>query len=489
MAIRVEQDHPGGAPDTEGFGHHRSLARQTTAGPAASLTLTAGGVSYCGPGGRCGVTGPAGRFSVVSLFTGAGGLDTGLDSTGRFDLRACVEIDHQCAQTLRLNRERGLFGGPATQIVEADLSVLDPQALMRRLGLAPGELDLLAGGPPCQAFSTAGRRQSVADPRGTLLWDFLRFVEAFRPRAFLMENVRGLLSAALRHRPIADRPDRGGPPLRSDELPGSVVELWTRDLLTRLAGAYRLDCFEVNAVNYGAPQLRERALFIGNRLGRVIDFPPPTHGPAGRAADGSLLPYRTLADALAGFHEKRQVLMDFSPRKKRYLEMVPPGGNWRTLPPQIAAESMGGAFYAKGGRSGWWRRLSWDLPCPTVVTMPNHASTSMCHPDEVRVLSVGECARVQEFGDGWQFCGSALEQYAQVGNAVPARLGRVAGTLIASHLQPGPAEAADPEVPAFRRIYLSSHVRTRQWFKQGEVFVWDGHGGTAGYGAAARRAR
>lgn len=422
------------------------------------------------------------RYTVVSLFTGAGGLDTGLDATGRYRLLACVELEPRYCQTLRRNRDAGLFGTADTQIVEADLAALDPAVLMDKLGLAPGQLDLLVGGPPCQAFSTAGRRQSVADPRGTLLWDFLRFVEALAPRFFLLENVRGLLSAALSHRPIAQRPERGGPPLRRDEMPGSVVEEWTADL--RAVGRYRVDCFEVNAVNYGAPQLRERALFIGNRLGRLVDFPAPTHGPAvaDGAPTGGLRPFRTLRDALDGHVDRNPVLMDFSPRKKRYLAMVPPGGNWRTLPPEVAAESMGKAFYAKGGRSGWWRRLSWDLPCPTVVTMPNHASTSMCHPDEVRVLSVGECARVQEFPEGWSFCGSPLERYAQVGNAVPARLGRVAGAVVAEGLGSGGQGhpgSADP--PAFRRVYLNSHVRTRQWFRRGQAYVWDGVGGTAGY--------
>jgi DNA (cytosine-5)-methyltransferase 1 len=309
-----------------------------------------------------------------------------------------------------------------------------------------------------------------------------------------MENVRGLLSAALRHRPIAERPDKGGPPLAKDETPGSVVTLWADDLARIHDGIYRVDCFEVNAVNYGAPQLRERVIFIGNRFDQVVDFPAPTHGLIG--ADGSAPtgqePYRTLGEALKGFSESNPVLMDFSPRKKGYLAQVPPGGNWRTLPEEVAKESMGRAFYAKGGRSGWWRRLSWDLPCPTVVTMPNHASTSMCHPEDVRVLSVGECSRIQEFPDGWRFCGSPLEQYTQVGNAVPPRLGLVAGSLLADLLdgqyeQPPAAESTVAQ--RFRRVYMKSHVRTRQWFRQGEVFVWDGIGGGATYQGSAKPKR
>ena len=111
---------------------------------------------------------------------------------------------------------------------------------------------------------------------------FLRFIEAMRPRFFLMENVRGLLSAAVRHRAIAERPERGGRALEPDEVPGSVVRLFADDLQEIDGGPYHMDCFEVNAVNYGAPQLRERALFIGNRYNASVDFPNPTHGASSR---------------------------------------------------------------------------------------------------------------------------------------------------------------------------------------------------------------
>ena len=162
-------------------------------------------------------------------------------------------------------------------------------------------------------------------------------------------------------------------------------------------------------MNYGAPQLRERALFIGNRFNRLVEFPHPTHGPITGHTQltlfdlslGEVEPFATLGDAIANLVEEDPLVMDFSPRKKRYLSMIPPGGNWRCLPPEVAKESMGKAYVAKGGRSGWWRRLSFDLPCPTIVTMPNHASTALCHPMEVRALSLRECARVQEFPDEW----------------------------------------------------------------------------------------
>ncbi len=379
-------------------------------------------------------------------------------------------------ETIGLNRDAGRIGSAQTQIIQGDIRGVSASGMMKELGLRAGQLDLLVGGPPCQAFSTAGRRKSVEDSRGELLWNYMDWVLALRPKYFVLENVRGLLSAALRHRPIAERPAKGGAPLQTDEVPGSVVERWAEDLFRLSDGKYRIDCFEVNAVNYGAPQLRERVLMVGNRLGDVIDFPGATHGPPERINRGesSLLPHRTLFDAIGHLKEPSPTLLDFSPRKKSYLAMVPPGGNWRTLPPDVARESMGRAYDAKGGRSGWWRRLSWDLPCPTLTTMPNHASTSMCHPDEVRVLSIAEYAAIQEFPRDWVFSGSTQQQYEQAGNAVPARLGRIAADLVADRLEVLGTRRRRPPADAeqFRKIYLGSHVRTRRWWKAGEAFVW-----------------
>lgn len=419
------------------------------------------------------------KLRVLSLFTGAGGLDSGLHGLDDFDLLACVELNETYCRTLAANRDAGLLGSSKTRIIQADLASYLPEDLMAELEIGPEDVDVIIGGPPCQAFSTAGRRRSVQDPRGELLWSFLRYVEAFQPDYFIMENVRGLLSAALRHRPIAHRPDKGGPPLSPDEQPGSVVALWADDLRHMAGDAYRIDTFEVNAVNYGAPQIRERVLFFGNRLNEVISFPPPTHE---QYPTGDMQPFRTLRDALYGLTEESQTLLDFSPRKKGYLQLIPEGGNWRFLPESIAKESMGRAWHAKGGRSGWWRRLSWDLPSPTIVTMPNHASTSMCHPTETRVLSVAECARIQEFPDGWTFVGRPAEQYTQVGNAVPSRLGKLAGQVLLG--EAGSKRRATEDDPDLTQTYLKSHVRTRQWFKAGEAILWDPRTGTGRYGAA-----
>jgi DNA (cytosine-5)-methyltransferase 1 len=343
------------------------------------------------------------RYRVVSLFSGAMGLDIGLEKTGRFQIVACVEKEKAFCDTIRANLAAGRLHKD-TKVFEGDITDIGPDRLMAACGIAPGDIDLVIGGPPCQSFSTVGKRRTTQDPRGTLLWQFLRYVEALQPKFFPMENVRGLLSAALLHRPISSRPEKGGPPLMAEEAPGSVVRLFADDLQTISGRPYHMDCFEVNAVNYGAPQLRERAIFIGNRFNAVVDFPDPTHSNPASSNDPSLfadgnnlLPWRTLGDAIRNMNAAGDVIMDFSPRKKSFLSLVPAGSNWRSLPEEVQRKSMGTAWHAKGGRSGWWRRLSFDLPSPTLVTMPNHASTSLCHPSEVRALTLREYAAIQEF--------------------------------------------------------------------------------------------
>lgn len=408
-------------------------------------------------------------------------MDLGFELQGDFEILACVEKEPAACATIQANVESGNFTGRPLVFCR-DIFEFSPQELMDAIGLKPGELDLLVGGPPCQSFSTAGRRQSVQDRRGTLLWRYLEFVEALRPKAFVMENVRGLMSAALSHRQIALRPEKGGDALFDDEQPGSVIVKFASDLSERTGGGYHIDAFEVNSANYGAPQIRERVIFIGNSFGVEVEFPQPTHGID--AIEGQpdlfsvparkLKPWATLRDAIGDLSEESPELMDFSPRKKRFLSLVPEGGNWRSLPLEAQVESMGRAWHAKGGRSGWWRRLSWDFPCPTLVTMPNHASTSLCHPNEVRVLSVREYARVQEFPDNWIFVGKTAEKYLQIGNAVPVRLGLVTANVLSKLLNDAERGSIHSRYhaanAAFRRVYIKSHLRTRRWFKGGEVF-------------------
>lgn len=346
------------------------------------------------------------KYKVLSLFSGSMGLDLGLAATGRFAHLACVERDPAACRTIRVNREAGRVD--PGRLYEADIEKLHPRRVMADLGLRPGQLDVIVGGPPCQSYSTAGKQRGAGDVRGLMLWQMLWWVEVLRPRVFLLENVSGLLSARL------------GP--KDDK--GSLLQRFLGDLPPE----YRADVFMVDAADHGCPQHRRRAVVVGNRVGRAAVWPAPTHGP-GR------LPYRTLRDALAGLDDPDPVLLDFTPKRKRVLELVPPGGNWRDLPPDVARAAMGGAFdNPAGGRTGWYRRLSWGEPCPTVVTSPHRPMTSLCHPDATRALTLRECAAVQGYPREWEFVGTGEEQYRSAGNAVPPRLGEVAGHIVADLL-------------------------------------------------------
>jgi DNA (cytosine-5)-methyltransferase 1 len=292
-------------------------------------------------------------------------------------------------------------------------------------------------------------------------------VDELQPLAFVMENVRGLHSMALR--PSGDVVDAKAD--RDATTHGSLLRKIFQEFE---AIGYRVDCFVVNAVNYGAPQLRERVICVGNRFNLESGFPAPRH--SNRPKDG-LPPFKTLGEAIAnGFVDPDPDCMDFSPRKLRYLAMVPPGGNWRSLPEEIQEEAMGKQYYLKGGRSSTWRKLSFEFPCPTIQTMPNHAATSMCHPTELRALTVGECAAIQEFPPEWHFHGTVTEKMRQIGNAVPVRLGAVVGEAVNDLLSRitdlGSTEPQGQPIPC-RTLHLRPHVRTRSFWRNGEALAGD----------------
>jgi DNA (cytosine-5)-methyltransferase 1 len=390
------------------------------------------------------------------------GLDLGLERAG-FDCVACNELDPLAVETIKLNR-------PSLPVISGSVEDVSLTTLSSAAGFDVKGIDLIAGGPPCQAFSVFGQRRGLHDGRGKLIFEFFRLVNEVRPKAFLMENVRGLHSMALL--PKGHKFEEGEGSSEHTE-PGSLL----RELIRLFEGInYRIDCYLVNAVNYGAPQIRERLLCIGSQFDIDPSFPPPEY--SNRPSDG-LPPFRTLGDVIGkGFNDPDPTMMNFSPRKLGYLAMVPPGGNWRNLPEDIQKESMGKSWFLKGGRSAYWRKLAFDFPCPTVVTMPNHAGTSMCHPTELRTLTVGELAAVQEFPRDWKFAGSPTDKCRQIGNAVPPRLGEVAGRVLArlldnakgrSRLKNGKADESG------RIIHLRPHVRTRTYFKEGEAI--NGHQG------------
>lgn len=386
-----------------------------------------------------------GRTPFVSLFSGAMGLDLGLESAG-FESRVAVEFDADAVKTIRHNR-------PELPVIDRSITTTNGTELKEVSALA--SVPLVVGGPPCQAFSVIGRRKGLQDERGTMVYEFVRIVDELRPEVFVMENVRGLLSMPLvaKNTPDADPSDTKNGSLLSDVI------------LAFEEKGYRVDCFVVNAVNYGAPQLRERVILIGNRRGLRTEFPQPTRS---NRVEDDLPEFSTLGDVIGGeFVDPDPSALEFSPRKLRYLSMVPEGGNWRSLPIDVQQESMGKTWHLKGGRSAYWRRLSMAFPSPTVVTMPNHAGTSMCHPIETRAITVGEAAAIQEFPKDWTFVGSPQAKFRQIGNAVPVRLGNIVGGVVRDLLARIEAgEAPNKDEPS-RIEHVRPHVRTRSFWRGG----------------------
>jgi DNA (cytosine-5)-methyltransferase 1 len=400
-------------------------------------------------------------MKYISLFSGGMGLDLGLEMAG-FECGVCVENDADAVSTIKFNK-------PRLPVFDKSIVEVKGKDLTSAADLENARVPLVAGGPPCQAFSVFGNRLGIEDARGQMLFEFIRIVEEAKPDVFLMENVRGLLSMPIFPEKSLSKQNNSVPREYFDK--GSLINLVFREF-NKIG--YHVDCFVVNAVNYGAPQIRERLLLVGNRYGHAVKFPMPRH--SNRPAD-NLPPFRTLGDAISaqsGFVDPCPEVMNFSQRKLKYLAMVPPGGNWRSLPVEIQKESMGESWYLKGGRSAYWRKLSFSFPSPTVVTMPNHAGTSMCHPEELRAITVGEAAAIQEFPASWSFQGTTTSKFRQVGNAVPTRLGKVAGEVILNLLaRIGQHGAAKPFRCDHTETHIRPHVRTRTFWKNGESFAGD----------------
>lgn len=388
----------------------------------------------------------AGR-SAVSLFSGAGGLDLGLTLAG-WSVLAQIEMDHDAAETLRHHAKRGRC---SPTVVEKPIEEVDPAALRRALGLRTGELALLAGGPPCQPFTTSGLRQALQDRRASSLFPrYLEFVDTFKPQSLLIENVDGMLSAALRHRPL-NRRGRLHRPMEPDEMKGSFLRWFLTELATR---RYSVSWGVIEAADYGVPQLRQRAILIGVLGKEPCYLPPPRYGLAG------LPRYRTVRQALSKVKTLGAV-QPLSERKRAVYAQIPPGGNWRNLSDEARRATMGAAYYAEGGKSGWWRRLAWDAPAPTILGMPDHSSTALVHPAEVRCLSVNECAVLQSFPPHTFFAGSSRSQYQQIGNAVPPLLAKTLGQHLAAFLDGERNESPSP--PDWRQASANRRIGTHGW--------------------------
>jgi DNA (cytosine-5)-methyltransferase 1 len=354
-------------------------------------------------------------MKALSFFTGAMGLDLGMEQAG-FEVLLAAELDPMARATIEANR-------PGLPIL-GDVSKVSSRDARRAAGLtAKEEIDLVFGGPPCQAFSTAGKRQGFNDVRGNVFLDYVDLVISLEPQYVVIENVRGLLSAPLIHRPHEQR-GKGFLALSPEESRGGAL----REILRRLQhGGYSYSFDLYNTANFGVPQMRERVVLIGSRDGKKPPYLTSTHD----KEDEGLLPWKTFREATKGLLEKDSEYVNFPEKRLQYYRMLGPGQNWRDLPPDIQPKAMGQSFLAAGGKTGFYRRLAWNKPSPTLVTHPAMPATDLAHPGKDRPLSIQEYIRLQEFPDDWKIAGRLVDRYRQIGNAVPVRFATVVGKLVA----------------------------------------------------------
>lgn len=333
-------------------------------------------------------TAPARTFRSIELFAGGGGLALGMEKAG-FEHVMLNEFDPSACRTLRTNR-------PRWNVVEGDVSGVD---------FTPwrGKADFISGGFPCQAFSYAGKKGGLNDTRGTLFFQLARAVDEVRPKVFMGENVKGLLS------------HDGGKTLE-------VIKNAIRELGYTLVPPRVL-----KAVMYQVPQKRERLILVAirNDYADKVCFEWPS--PYGRVM--------TLCDAffageLYGTDVPASPGQKYPEGKRKIMELVPEGGDWRDLPEDVQRAYMGASFYLGGGKTGMARRLAMDEPSLTLTCAPAQKQTERCHPTETRPLTVREYARIQTFPDEWEFAGTLSAQYKQIGNAVPVNLAWAVGRAV-----------------------------------------------------------
>lgn len=311
---------------------------------------------------------------VISLFTGCGGLDLGFHQMG-YDIVWANDFAHWACKTYEKN-----FDG---KIVEGDIEKIDPYT-----DKSIPKCDLILGGFPCQDFSMIWKRPGLNGERGNLYKSFLRFVDAKKPKAFIAENVKGLLTANN----------------------GKAIQQIIEDFQS-IAPGYVVKAKLYKFAEYGVPQFRERVLIVGVRVDTKFDFehPKPTHGPNGKK------PFYTAGEAIKGATKIKynNELINIADKTREMLKLIPEGGNFTDIP-------KGHPLYVKGMISHVYRRLKLDEPSKTIIAAGGGGTWGYHYP-EPRPLTNRERARLQSFPDDFIFEGSVAEVRRQIGNAVPPR--------------------------------------------------------------------
>lgn len=357
-------------------------------------------------------------LTAISIFSGAGGMDIGVMQAG-FDIKACIELDHNCCDTLRENIKREKRD---TKVYEGDIRTFDPCMIMNDLNIKEGQTDLLFGGPPCQAFSQIGKQRSLQDERGMLLYQVIRYADALKPNAIMMEQVKGLLTAK----------DLEG-------IPGGVF----KSFIAQLDELGYVPKWKVMlAAEYGVAQLRQRVILVATKKSDDFEFPSPTYAAPDKCGNlFPLMPYVTVGDVISDLGEPilktsyntipDNSHYDVTPKRDRErIHGVPEGKNLSSQ--QHLPIEQRGRLTKKDTTK--FLRLDRKRPSNTL-----RGGEIFYHPVEDRYLTPREYMRIHGFPDYYVLRGPIrgrtgtvkdLDQHRQVGNAVPPPLAKVVAEKI-----------------------------------------------------------
>lgn len=326
------------------------------------------------------------KINVLSLFSGAGGLDIGFHLEG-FHIKACIELNKDACNTLEANK--GTYLSHDTKIYCEDITKLSPNTVKEQIG----DIDFIIGGPPCQSFSAAGRRaggvNGINDTRGSLFWYYAQYLQVFKPSGFLFENVKGILQA-------------------NKSKDWEIIKLSFREL------GYHLTYKILNAADYGTPQHRERVIMVGQLVDTPFKFPKPVFGPN----SGGKTPYITPREAFADIDDPHEIVPLYSGKYGHLLQEIPPGLNYSFFTENMGHPSPLFAWRSKF--SGFLYKLNPDEPCKTLVAQQGKYDGPFHWRN--RKLNINELIRIQGFPIDYKFEGSKISIEKQIGNSVAPKL-------------------------------------------------------------------
>lgn len=345
------------------------------------------------------------NYRAISLFAGAGGCSLGFSKYG-ITILGAYDIWKEAIDTYNYN-----FEGEKAHLT--DLANCDFESIRNGLGLQKGELDLIIGGPPCQGFTTLGKR-GEDDPRNKLLINYTKALETFYPRWFMMENVEGMLTTAN----------------------GNFV-IEAIDRMVKLG--YTLCMKKVYMHEYGIPQRRKRVIIIGNREGKDFQFPKTVINASGfRYKNG----VASLKDAIEDIESNDIPTINHIRKQEDGIKLLrikglKEGGTMKDLPKELQHESYakrsarrvcdGIPSEKRGGAPSGLKRLVYAEPC---LTITGSCTGEFVHPTQDRMLTIRECARIQTFPDDFVFCGTDAQQEQQIGNAIPPLFANIMASQI-----------------------------------------------------------